>query len=171
MPEPPETELEGASDPSLKQAPDAEVAAAEQEESLARIERGGITLAAERRLSELREHGGLFTSDLSINGWALCHQLGLRPLSQVMGSSIYQMGYQSSWGQAATTPSAARSCSSSTRSRRRSTRCAREHSDDSPRRPSTSVPTLSWKWRRAQAKATWKRGRGSRSNTPSSAPP
>ncbi|HXB65387.1 MAG TPA: heavy metal-binding domain-containing protein [Solirubrobacteraceae bacterium] len=71
----------------------------EQEESLARIERGGITVAAERRLSELREQGGLFTSDLSVNGWALSHQLGLRPLSQVMGSSIYQMGYQGAWGQ------------------------------------------------------------------------
>ncbi len=73
--------------------------AAEQQESLQRIERGGITVAAERRLSELREKGGLFTSDLSVKGWALAHQLGLRPLSQVMGSSIYQMGYQSSWGQ------------------------------------------------------------------------
>ena len=72
----------------------------EQEESLARIERGGIPISAERRLSELREgHGsGAFTSDLSVNGFALCHQLGLTPLSQVMGSSIYQMGYQSSWG-------------------------------------------------------------------------
>ncbi len=73
--------------------------AAEQQESLERIERGGITVAAERRLSELREKGGLFTSDLSVNGWALAHQLGLRPLSQVMGSSIYQMGYQGAWGQ------------------------------------------------------------------------
>jgi uncharacterized protein YbjQ (UPF0145 family) len=73
----------------------------EQELSQERIERGGITVAAERRLRELREHGGLFTSDLSINGWALCHGLGLRPLSQVMGSSIYQMGYQGSWGQIA----------------------------------------------------------------------
>jgi uncharacterized protein YbjQ (UPF0145 family) len=72
----------------------------EQEESLARIERGGITVAAERRLSELRDKGGLFTSDLSVNGWALAHQLGLRPLSQVMGSSIYQMGYQGgAWSQ------------------------------------------------------------------------
>jgi uncharacterized protein YbjQ (UPF0145 family) len=72
---------------------------AEQQESLQRIEQGGITVAAERRLSELREHGGLFTSDLSVNGWAISHQLGLRPLSQVMGSSIYQMGYQGAWGQ------------------------------------------------------------------------
>jgi uncharacterized protein YbjQ (UPF0145 family) len=70
----------------------------EQEESLARIEAGGIPLSAERRLSELSERGGSFTSDLSVNGFALCHQLGLKPLSQVMGSSIYQMGYQSSWG-------------------------------------------------------------------------
>jgi uncharacterized protein YbjQ (UPF0145 family) len=73
--------------------------AAEQQESLERIERGGITVAAERRLNELREQGGLFTSDLSVNGWALAHQLGLRPLAQVMGSSIYQMGYQGAWGQ------------------------------------------------------------------------
>jgi uncharacterized protein YbjQ (UPF0145 family) len=72
----------------------------EQEESLARIERGGIPISAERRLSELKESGGAatFTSDLSVNGFALCHQLGLKPLSQVMGSSIYQMGYQGAWG-------------------------------------------------------------------------
>jgi uncharacterized protein YbjQ (UPF0145 family) len=72
----------------------------EQEESLARIERGGIPISAERRLRELHESGGAatFTSDLSVNGWALCHQLGLKPLSQVMGSSIYQMGYQGAWG-------------------------------------------------------------------------
>jgi uncharacterized protein YbjQ (UPF0145 family) len=78
----------------------------EEEESLARIEAGGIPIAAERRLRELRGRSGAdggrgvsFTSDLSVNGFALCHQLGLEPLSQVMGSSIYQMGYQSAWGQ------------------------------------------------------------------------
>jgi uncharacterized protein YbjQ (UPF0145 family) len=72
----------------------------EQQESLARIEAGGIPLSAERRLSELRERGGSgsFTSDLSVSGFALCHQLGLTPLSQVMGSSIYQLGYQGAWG-------------------------------------------------------------------------
>ncbi len=77
----------------------------EQEESLARIEAGGIPLSAERRLSELSGtqgqdggRGASFTSDLSVNGFALCHQLGLKPLSQVMGSSIYQMGYQGAWG-------------------------------------------------------------------------
>ncbi len=72
----------------------------EQQQSLARIEQGGIPLSAERRLRELgtSDGAGSFTSDLSVNGFALCHQLGLKPLSQVMGSSIYQMGYQSSWG-------------------------------------------------------------------------
>jgi uncharacterized protein YbjQ (UPF0145 family) len=81
--------------------PDAEVEA-ELERSLERIEAGGIPLSAERRLSELRtrkgtgEHGGSFTSDLSVNAFALCDKLGLKPLSQVMGSSIYQVGYQAS---------------------------------------------------------------------------
>jgi uncharacterized protein YbjQ (UPF0145 family) len=42
---------------------------------------------------------GVYTSDLSVNSFALCDQLGLQPIHQVMGSSIYQMGYQSSWGQ------------------------------------------------------------------------
>jgi len=37
-----------------------------------------------------------FTSDLSIADFALCDQLELVPLSQVMGSSIYQVGYQES---------------------------------------------------------------------------
>jgi uncharacterized protein YbjQ (UPF0145 family) len=84
----------------------------EQQRSLERIEAGGIPLAAERRLRELGAAsrrgdgarsetgaaGATFTSDLSVNGWALCHQLGLTPLSQVMGSSIYQIGYQEAWG-------------------------------------------------------------------------
>ncbi len=87
--------MDGADDAEMA---DPGATAAEQQESLQRIERGGITVAAERRLSELREHGGLFTSDLTVNGWALASQLGLRPLSQVMGSSIYQMGYQGAWG-------------------------------------------------------------------------
>jgi uncharacterized protein YbjQ (UPF0145 family) len=86
-------EGEGPETPEPQLAAQAE---AEIEQSLARIEQGGIPLGAERRLSELRERGGLFTSDLSVNGWALCHQLGLRPISQVMGSSIYQVGYQQS---------------------------------------------------------------------------
>src|ERR1700722_8900784 len=68
---------------------------AEQAQSLLQVERGGIPLGAERRLRELGEHGGAFTSDLSVGDSPLCHQLGLKPVSQVMGSSIYQVGYQS----------------------------------------------------------------------------
>lgn len=69
------------------------------EPDLARVEAGGIPETAERRLRELRAQGAAcFTSDLSVAGFALCHGLGLKPLSQVMGSSIYQVGYQgASW--------------------------------------------------------------------------
>jgi uncharacterized protein YbjQ (UPF0145 family) len=72
----------------------ASAAEREQLESLSRVEQGRIPLAAERRLRELGERGGAFTSELSVSDFAMCHQLGLRPLSQVMGSSIYQVGYQ-----------------------------------------------------------------------------
>jgi uncharacterized protein YbjQ (UPF0145 family) len=71
---------------------------ADEQAELERIEAGGIPTAAERRLKELRGKHGAFTSDLSVGGFALCHKLGLKPLSQVMGSSIYQVGYQGmSW--------------------------------------------------------------------------
>lgn len=36
----------------------------------------------------------LFTSDLSVNEFALLHQAGFSPLGLVMGSSIYHVGYQ-----------------------------------------------------------------------------
>lgn len=74
----------------------------EAEQSLARIEAGQLPLSAQRRLAELGVHEGRarsFTSDLSIGGFALCRGLELTPLAQVMGSSIYQMGYQGAWGQ------------------------------------------------------------------------
>jgi uncharacterized protein YbjQ (UPF0145 family) len=73
-------------------------ALAELEREREQIEAGGVTLTGLQRLRELGEHGGTFTSDLSVSGFALCHKLGLKPLSQVMGSSIYQVGYQgASW--------------------------------------------------------------------------
>jgi uncharacterized protein YbjQ (UPF0145 family) len=77
-----------------------EAAAAEQAASLAALEAGGLPLRAEQRLSEMSARG-LFTSDLSVNEFALVHSLGLRPLGQVMGSSIYHVGWQQSpgrWG-------------------------------------------------------------------------
>jgi uncharacterized protein YbjQ (UPF0145 family) len=99
MSKPPKDPREGAAGQDAPGAgQDDSAALAEQsaraEESAARVEQGGIPLEAEERLRELAEHGGSFTSDLSVADYALCHQLGLRPLSQVMGSSIYQVGYQ-----------------------------------------------------------------------------
>ena len=78
-----------------------EAAAAEQAASLEALERGGLPLRAQQRLAELGAGGGLFTSDLSVNEFALGREIGLRPLAQVMGSSIYHVGWQQSpgvWG-------------------------------------------------------------------------
>lgn len=66
----------------------------EQEESLERIERGQLPLNAERRLERMAREEGAFTSELSVAEFALAHQLKLRPLAQVMGSCIYQVGWQ-----------------------------------------------------------------------------
>ncbi len=75
-------------------ASDAEQAAErERADSLERIRRGGLPLRAEQRLKDLAAHGGFFTSDLSISEFHLCQQAGLRPISQVMGSCVYQVGY------------------------------------------------------------------------------
>jgi uncharacterized protein YbjQ (UPF0145 family) len=66
--------------------------------SLARIEHGGISVAAERRQKAAGAGQLAFASDLSVAAFALCHRVGLEPISQVMGSSIYQVGYQpASW--------------------------------------------------------------------------
>ena len=73
------------------------------EQSLAAIEAGGIPLAAQERLDELkRRGGGFFTSDLSTNEFLLVRQAGFEPVTQVMGSSVYHVGWQqmpwtSSW--------------------------------------------------------------------------
>lgn len=77
-----------------------DAAAAEQAASLESLERGGLPLRAQERLSDLSGRE-LFTSDLSVNEFALSHSIGLRPLAQVMGSSVYHVGWQQSpgsWG-------------------------------------------------------------------------
>jgi uncharacterized protein YbjQ (UPF0145 family) len=77
----------------------AEAQALEAQEALAR---GDILPKARQRLQELAAGGsGFFTSDLTVDEHALLHQAGIRPLSQVMGSSIYHVGWQwtpGSWG-------------------------------------------------------------------------
>jgi uncharacterized protein YbjQ (UPF0145 family) len=75
-------------------------AIAEQAASLEALERGELPLRAQQRLADLSGNE-LFTSDLSVNEFALTHSIGLRPLAQVMGSSIYHVGWQGSpgsWG-------------------------------------------------------------------------
>jgi uncharacterized protein YbjQ (UPF0145 family) len=63
--------------------------------SLASIEAGGIPLAAQERLDQLRQSdGGLFTSDLSVDELLLVREGGFRPVTQVMGSSVYHVGWQ-----------------------------------------------------------------------------
>jgi len=63
--------------------------------SQASIEAGGLPLAAQERLDKLREGGSrFFTSDLSVNELLLAREAGFRPLTQVMGSSVYHVGWQ-----------------------------------------------------------------------------
>jgi uncharacterized protein YbjQ (UPF0145 family) len=80
-----------------RRAQAAEEAEEAAQESRRRIEAGGLPVAAEARLRELGEGEGkprLFTSDLSVNEFTLLTGLGVRPLTQVMGSSIYNVGWQ-----------------------------------------------------------------------------
>ncbi len=58
------------------------------------LERGGLPADAEDRLRELHSNPTFFTSNLSINEFVLAADDGLRPLGQVMGSSIYHIGWQ-----------------------------------------------------------------------------
>jgi uncharacterized protein YbjQ (UPF0145 family) len=75
-----------------------QAAEADQAASLAALERGGLPLRAEQRLAGLGSGGTFFTSDLSVNEFALARAIGLTPLGQVMGSSIYHVGWQQSPG-------------------------------------------------------------------------
>ena len=70
----------------------------EAEASLHSLQAGGLPTQAKRRLSEETAAGHpLFSSDLSTKEFALTRREGYRPLSQVMGSSIYHVGWQYTW--------------------------------------------------------------------------
>lgn len=59
------------------------------------LEAGGIPAVARARLEELRARGGgFFSSDLTANEFLLVRRAGFRPLSQVMGSCFYNLGWQ-----------------------------------------------------------------------------
>jgi len=67
---------------------------ARREQDIARIESGGIPFAAEQRLRELAAGSGGFTSGLSVADFALTQLEQIRPICQVMGSSVYKVGWQ-----------------------------------------------------------------------------
>ena len=68
---------------------------ADADETVRALEQGGIPPAARARLDDLRARGGsFFTSDLTANELALTRRSGFRPLTQVMGSCFYNVGWQ-----------------------------------------------------------------------------
>lgn len=72
-----------------------ERAEADRQESLRAIEAGDIPPAAKQRLRELRAPSTpFFTSDFSVNEFLLSRNAGCDPVSQVMGSSVYHVGWQ-----------------------------------------------------------------------------
>ena len=76
-----------------KQDPAQAEAARADREDQQRLAQGGLPLGAETRLRELRGKP-FFTSSLSVNEFALAATEGVRPLGQVMGSTIYHVGWQ-----------------------------------------------------------------------------
>lgn len=65
--------------------------------SLAQIEQGHIPLSASERLVEFAHAGAgpaVFSSDLGVAEWSALARLGVTPITQVMGSSIYHVGWQ-----------------------------------------------------------------------------
>jgi uncharacterized protein YbjQ (UPF0145 family) len=69
--------------------------------SLAQLAQGGLPFRAQRRIHEhLTAPRPVFTSTLSISETLMAKATGLSPISQVMGSSIFHVGYNgwSSWG-------------------------------------------------------------------------
>jgi uncharacterized protein YbjQ (UPF0145 family) len=69
--------------------------------SLALIEQGHIPLVASERLERFTHAGGdptagstVFSSDLEVSEWSALARLGIAPITQVMGSSIYHVGWQ-----------------------------------------------------------------------------
>jgi uncharacterized protein YbjQ (UPF0145 family) len=74
-------------------------------QDVARIEAGGIPMTAEQRLRELAGGTTGFTSGLSVGDFALTDLEAIRPVCQVMGTSVYKVGWQSlpwsgGWGSA-----------------------------------------------------------------------
>ena len=85
----------------LPRDPAAEQAQAQRDQdSLERLAQGHIPLNAAERLATLKATDPstlAFASDLSVQEYALLHSLGIVPITLVMGSSIYQVGWQGTY--------------------------------------------------------------------------
>jgi uncharacterized protein YbjQ (UPF0145 family) len=92
-----EEEKQAAQERGVAAERDAERAAA----SLALIEQGKIPLVASERLAGFTARDDsaagtqpAFSSDLEVSEWSALARLGIAPITQVMGSSIYHVGWQ-----------------------------------------------------------------------------
>lgn len=65
----------------------------DEEASLAAVAAGGIPFRAQRRIAELQGGQSAFTSMLSPAETTVARSLDLTPLSQVVGSSLYHVGW------------------------------------------------------------------------------
>ncbi|HEY4346496.1 MAG TPA: heavy metal-binding domain-containing protein [Gaiellaceae bacterium] len=64
-------------------------------ESLRAVEAGGLPLSARDRLAKLGQAPpGFYTSDLTTAEFLLVREAGFRPVTQVMGSCFYNVGWQ-----------------------------------------------------------------------------
>ena len=66
--------------------------------SLAHVKAGGLPIRAQMRLAEeAGPNKRLFTSDLSVSEFLLVEETKAKPISQVMGSSVYRIGVVSDY--------------------------------------------------------------------------
>ncbi len=68
--------------------------------SLVQIEQGHIPVAAAERLAQFAQAGAgptAFSSDLAVSEWSALARLGATPITQVMGSSIYHVGWRQTY--------------------------------------------------------------------------
>ncbi len=94
-----EEEKEAEQAAAQAQREGAERSAARAAQSLQLIEQGRIPVAAAERLAKFTEGDAgqgatVFSSDLAVSEWSALARLGVAPITQVMGSSIYHVGWQ-----------------------------------------------------------------------------
>ncbi len=64
---------------------------------ISQLESGGIPIKATERLNELAAGNLAFTSDLTVKEFLMLREQQIEPITQVMGSSIYHIGYNNQY--------------------------------------------------------------------------